>query len=127
MAIDTNTSYEDIELSLSNYTELESYIQNAFIKPKTLIRNDSEEFQDSITKIMIYIDKIIKYIDHMEKEENDEEGAPNSVNIVKLKYYNMYYFKHCLAMKRQAVVKTDDKEELKKLQEHEEPLLEQSF
>lgn len=116
MAIDTNTSYEDIELSLFNYTELENYIQNAFIKPKTLIRNDSEEFQDAITKIMSYIDKIIKYMDHMEKEDNEEEDAQNSVSIVKLKYYNMYYFKHCLAMKRQAVIKTDDKEELKKLQ-----------
>lgn len=116
MAIDTNATYEDIELSLSNYTELENYIQHVFIRPKTMMRNDSEDFQDSITKIMKYIDKIIKYIDYTEKEENDDEGLKNSINIVKLKYYNMYYFKHCLAMRKQAIIKTDDKEELKKLQ-----------
>lgn len=117
MAVDLDTSYDDIELSLQNYADLESYIQSTFIKPKTHVRNDSEQFQDAITRTMMHIDKILKFIQHMEQEENSEDDDDKkTVNIVKLKYFNLYYFKHILSMKKQAVIVTDDKEELKKLQ-----------
>lgn len=115
MGIDLSASYEDIELSLHNYTELEEFIQTSFIKPKTHTRNDSEDFQNAITRVMMHIDKILRFIDHLEQEDG-EDSEKNSINIVKLKYYNLHYFKHILAMKKQAVITTDDKEELKKLQ-----------
>lgn len=113
-------SYEDIRLSFSQYSNLENFIKNQFIHPKHGLRNNSEEFQNAITKVIEYIDKVNSVIKNSEKddefEETDNGNESAAADILKLKYLNLYFFKHVLTMKKQAVITTTDKSEMIKLE-----------
>ncbi|XBW36954.1 hypothetical protein QEN19_002534 [Hanseniaspora menglaensis] len=114
-------SIEDIQLSVFHYNALATFIKTQILQPKVKLRNDSEEFQNQITKVIQYIDKIIFILNKQESEDDDpddEESLNNSSNMafVKIKYLNLYYYKHILSVKRQAVVTTTDPTELMKLE-----------
>lgn len=118
--VSLDESFEDIQLSISNYNSLENLITTQFIHPKIKLRNDSEEYQNSITKVLQYIDKILYIIEKedAEDEEGDDDSTDeaNNISFIKAKYLNLYFFKHILTMKKQAVVTTTNKTELMKLE-----------